>query len=129
MTLAPLGDTAVLAHLADEAAALRFAAAVRATAPPWLVEVVPAYLSVAVFFDPARVRWAAAADELRRLGATADTGSVPAPGRTVTIPCCYELGPDLPRVAEHTGLSADEVVRLHTGTDYTVYAIGFCPGF
>jgi inhibitor of KinA len=39
------------------------------------------------------------------------------------------MGPDLARVAERTGLTADEVVRLHTGAEYTVYAIGFCPGF
>jgi inhibitor of KinA len=32
-------------------------------------------------------------------------------------------------VAGHTGLSAGEVIRLHTETQYTVYAIGFCPGF
>jgi inhibitor of KinA len=50
-------------------------------------------------------------------------------GRLHRIPCCYQLGPDLPRVAEHTGLSIEEVIRQHTGTDYTVYAIGFCPGF
>src|ERR1700719_4332406 len=36
---------------------------------------------------------------------------------------------DLPRVAEHTGLTADEVIQLHAETVYTVYAIGFCPGF
>ena len=33
------------------------------------------------------------------------------------------------RIAEHTGLTTEEVIRLHTGQDYTVYAIGFCPGF
>ena len=36
---------------------------------------------------------------------------------------------DLARVCEHTGLSADDVIRLHTGTEYTVYAVGFVPGF
>jgi inhibitor of KinA len=45
------------------------------------------------------------------------------------IPCCYEKGPDLARVAELCRLPADEVVRLHAATTYTVYAIGFCPGF
>jgi inhibitor of KinA len=39
------------------------------------------------------------------------------------------MAPDLPRVCEHSGLAADEVIRLHTGTEYTVYAIGFVPGF
>ena len=33
------------------------------------------------------------------------------------------------RVCEHTGLSADDVIRLHTATAYTVYAVGFVPGF
>ena len=35
----------------------------------------------------------------------------------------------MPRVCEHTGLSADDVIRLHTATEFTVYAIGFVPGF
>src|SRR5262249_25067433 len=36
---------------------------------------------------------------------------------------------DLGRVMEHTGLSAEEAIRLHADTEYTVYAIGFLPGF
>ena len=31
--------------------------------------------------------------------------------------------------SEQCGLGADDVIRLHTETEYTVYAIGFCPGF
>jgi len=53
--LKPLGDQAVLAYLSDEAAAVGFAAAVRAAAFPWLTDVVPAYASVGVFFDPERI--------------------------------------------------------------------------
>jgi inhibitor of KinA len=52
-----------------------------------------------------------------------------APGSLHVIPCCYERQLDLGRVASHTGLSSDEVIRLHSSTEYTVYAIGFCPGF
>ena len=36
---------------------------------------------------------------------------------------------DLPRVCAATGRSADEVIRLHAATTYTVHAIGFVPGF
>jgi inhibitor of KinA len=127
-TLVPLGDQAVLADCGDEAGALRFAAAVRGAAPGWLLDVVPAYKSVGVFFDARRARWAEVAAELHRLFAGAE-GVISAEVRRHRIPCCYERGPDLARVAEQTGLSAEEVVRLHTGTEYTVYAIGFCPGF
>src|SRR5436305_2087045 len=45
------------------------------------------------------------------------------------IPCCYEKQLDLKRVAEHAGLSEEDVIRLHSDSVYTVYAIGFCPGF
>ncbi|MBX9623260.1 MAG: allophanate hydrolase subunit 1 [Gemmataceae bacterium] len=115
MRVVPLGDQAVLVYLADEPAAVRFAAAVRDAGPAWLVDVVPAYASVGVFFD---------ADVI-------GVGDV-IQGREPlvhAIPVCYDRGPDLAAVAAHLGLSADEVVRLHTGTEYTVYAIGFVPGF
>jgi inhibitor of KinA len=126
--LMPLGDQAVLAYFADESAALRFAAAARRGTPPWLVDVVQAYSSVALFFDPDRCDFRTAADHARRLADGADHAAE-APGRLHFIPCCYERGPDLGHVAERTGLTGDEVIRLHAGTEYVVYAIGFCPGF
>lgn len=127
--LVPLGDQAVLAYFPDEPAALRFAAAVRADNAPWLVDVVQAYASVAVFFDLDQTRYAEAAAHARRLD-DAQTGAVsPVIGKLQRIPCCYEMQLDLARVAQHTGLPADEVIRRHADTEYTVYAIGFCPGF
>ncbi|HXG10867.1 MAG TPA: allophanate hydrolase subunit 1 [Gemmataceae bacterium] len=125
-SLVPLGDQAALAYFADEASALHFAALVRQAGEPWCVDVVQAYTSVAVFFDLRRINFSAVARRLREL---ARPGEPPAPGRLHRIPCCYELQLDLARVAEHTGLSPDEVIRLHLETEYTVYAIGFCPGF
>ncbi len=126
MTLVPLGDQAVLAYLPDEPAAVRFAAAVRAANPPWLHDVVPAYASAGVFFDADRAR---TSDVLRWLGALTVPATAAGPGRAFTVPVCYEMQLDGPRVCARTGLSADEVIRLHTATEYTVYAIGFVPGF
>ena len=37
--------------------------------------------------------------------------------------------PGVARVCEATNLTAEDVIRLHTETTYTVYAIGFVPGF
>lgn len=125
--LQPLGDQAALAYFADEDSAARFAAAVRATVEPGIVDVVQAYTSVAVFFDLDRTRFADVADRLRRIESEAP--SVTTSTRLHRIPCCYDLQLDLERIAKHTGLSPDEVVRLHSETQYTVYAIGFCPGF
>jgi inhibitor of KinA len=128
--LQPLGDQAALAYFADEAAALRFAAAARRLSDDWLLDVVQAYASVAVFFDLDRTHYAAVADRLRLLAADETaTGIAASVSKQHSIPCCYEFALDMPRVAEITGLSAEEVIRLHAATEYVVYAIGFCPGF
>ncbi len=127
MKLVPLGDQAVLANLPDEAAAVRLAAVVRGANPPWLQDVVPAYASVGVFFDADAISGADVRAWLTRLPQGADAARLA--GSTHVIPVCYELQLDLPRVCGVTGLSADEVIRLHTATEFTVYAVGFVPGF
>lgn len=137
MKLVPLGDQAVLAYLADEPAAVRFAAAVRAAAPPWLHDVVPAYASAGVFFDADRIGMGEVVSWLRQRWAVGSgqsdselpTAHHPPPTSEHTIPVCYEMAPDLPRVCEHTGLAAADVIRLHAAATYTVYAVGFVPGF
>jgi inhibitor of KinA len=142
MKLSPLGDQAVLAYFADETAAVRFASAVRDANPPWLLDVVPAYASVGVFFDADQV---GAAEVTAWMESQASGGGEPSeatprdslgdaseglrPPLAFSVPVCYEMQLDLARVCEATQLSADDVMRLHTATTYTVYAIGFVPGF
>jgi inhibitor of KinA len=126
--LQPLGDQAVLASFADERAALSFAEVVRRSQSTWLVDVVQAYCSVAVYFDLDRITLAAVVKALEGL-TRAGMPDVSTSTRTHEVPCCYEFQLDLPRVAERTGLAEEEIIRLHVGTEYTVYAIGFCPGF
>lgn len=124
--LKPLGDQAVLAYLPDESAAVRFAAAVRAAGFPWLVDVVPAYATVGVYFNPELVNLGEAMQALFAVRPAEAQAEV---GRLHTIPCCYEMQLDLSRVAEHTRLTPEQVIERHTAAEYTVYAIGFCPGF
>jgi inhibitor of KinA len=125
----PLGDSAALVYFQDELNALDFTARVRTAQAEWLADVVQAYTSVAVFFDVAQIRYAAVVEWLQELQSLS-SGAPPAISATChSIPCCYEFQLDLSRVAEKTGLSGEEVIRLHMETEYTVYAIGFCPGF
>ena len=108
------------------------AAAIRQEGPSWLVDVVQAYASVAVFFDLDQTGCAAVTEQLRHLEDALprqSDSSTSLNERLHHVPCCYELQLDLGRVTEHTGRIADEVIRLHTEAIYTVYAIGFCPGF
>jgi inhibitor of KinA len=132
----PAGDSALLVELGaaiDLALNRRVHALDRrlAASPlPGVVETVPAYCSILIHYDPLRltsasvIAWAqAAAQDLKT---TIDEG-----GRLVEIPTVYggDSGPDLDYVARAHGLSAADVVRLHSGADYTVYMMGFLPGF
>ena len=126
MRFTPLGDQAVLAYCDDEASAARLAWSARNGQQDWLVDVVPAYASVAFYFDGMKTRYGDVVLWLERLSIAPGPATL---GRAFIVPCCYELGPDLQRVAETKGLTPAEVIRLHTSVEYTVFAIGFCPGF
>ncbi|QQP97693.1 5-oxoprolinase subunit PxpB [Lysobacter enzymogenes] len=110
------------------------AARIRAQAPAWLRDLVPAYASVAVFFDPR----AADAETvrgwlLRQCGEAAQGGRAAAAesARIVEIPVAYggEFGPDLDDAASQLGLAAEQLVERHSGGEYRVAMIGFAPGF
>lgn len=126
LPLHPLGDQAALTYLPDEKAAQAFAAAIRASGFDWLVDVVPAYASVGVYFDPEQVGLAGVRKALSGVRIVA---GVETPGRTHIVPCCYELQLDLNRVVEHRGMTAEQIIQTHSSQIYTVHAVGFCPGF
>ena len=106
------------------------AAAARARCGSSLRDVVIGYCTVTVFFDPLAIDAGWVEAELR--DAVAD--GLPrqySSGAAVDVPVCYggEFGPDLNDVAAYGACSEDEVVALHSGTTYTVYLLGFVPGF
>ena len=96
---------------------------------PGVVETVPSYRSLLVYYDPSVVGYDALCAQLAALAEQATTTAMP-PAREVELPCCYEgeLGTDLEAAAARLGLSVDELVRLHAGAEYLVYFIGFTPG-
>lgn len=138
MTVAPLGDSAVVLAI-DDAIGADVVTRVRAIAAELerrplsgVVDVVPAFGRIAVFFDPApSVPFEELKNELQAIVARADAVTVATDLRTVEIPVCYGggHGPDLEHVATKTHRSVSEVIALHSGSEYTVQAIGFSPGF
>jgi inhibitor of KinA len=106
----------------------------------WMVEYIPAFTSVTLFYDPVKVINQASKIHtlpyvivcsklkslLTRIHAVKENNQ-----RVVEIPVCYggNLGPDLLFVAEHNGLTPEEVIHIHSSGDYIVYMIGFAPGF
>jgi inhibitor of KinA len=134
--IAPLGDSALLITVGaaiDEATHRRVRAVtqrIERAGIPGVIELVPAYASVAVHYDPLRLSCDAATAQLAPLLEHLDAAD-PLPPRVVEIPVRYggDDGPDLADLAERHGLSPAEVVRIHTGGDYLVHLIGFAPGF
>ncbi|BFH67611.1 MAG: 5-oxoprolinase subunit PxpB [Paenibacillus dendritiformis] len=98
---------------------------------PGMIEYVPAFTTVTVFYDPLVLRYEEAKAKLERAAAQTADMRLDKKARTVEIPVCYggEFGPDLEEVAGHNRLTADEVVRIHSSAEYLVYMIGFAPGF
>jgi len=123
--LEPLGDRAFLARFPTEDRARNWAATVRDAAFQGVDDVVLAYRSTAVFADPERCELDALERALRAVEPSPIGAS--AGGRHV-VPVFYD-GPDLEDVAEALGLGVREVVDLHAGRDYHVFAVGFLPGF
>jgi KipI family sensor histidine kinase inhibitor len=95
-----------------------------------LVELVPTYRSLAVYYDPRILQRETLKARMENLGENLDASGNEA-GRVVPIPVCYggEFGPDLENVCAHTGLSKEEVISRHTGRDTYCFMLGFTPGF
>jgi len=133
--LLPCGDRAVSVELADEisrevsARVLALDHLIRVVAVAGVVECVPTFRSLLVYYDPLVVGFDELASTLGALAARATADALP-PARTVELPCCYdrECGTELEAAAARLGLDAPEVVRLHAGAVYDVDFIGFTPG-
>ncbi len=96
---------------------------------PHVREVVPGMNNLAVEIHSTASGPAALLEEL--LKRWNESNPVELPSRRTDIPVEYggAAGPDLDEVARHTGLSASEVVQMHCAAEYTVYFLGFLPGF
>jgi inhibitor of KinA len=133
--MVPLGDQAVLVEFGERISpevhrdVLTFCRALEEAGLPGVSEWVPAYASVAVFYDPNVIGFAELAEKLDTLAGKG--GGEEEPRRVVTIPVVYggEWGPDLEEVARLCGLSVIDVIRIHSEPLYRVYMLGFVPGF
>lgn len=130
------GDAALLVQLdgrpgpAATRRATALVAALDASPPPGLLDIVPAYTSVLVRFNPHIIEPPGMRAILQSL--LTDIGSIPSPhGRLVRVPVCYgnDDGPDLQDVAEYLGLTTQELIQRHTSATYRVAFLGFLAGF
>lgn len=137
----PLADRALVVELGDEisrpllarVAALDAAilAELEGGRLEGVVETVPSYRSLAILYDPLRTTRAALERRISPLVDAPAAAHAARPARTWTLPVLYggERGPDLGEVAAARGLTASQVVALHSEATYDVYVLGFLPGF
>jgi KipI family sensor histidine kinase inhibitor len=121
----PFGDRAFRVSHRSSAEASAWAEAVRREAIPGVVDVVPAYETVAILVDPEQGGLDDACQRLRSIEIEELVSRTP---RTVIVPAAYD-GPDLVEVASRLGLSVPTVIAEHSSREYQVNAIGFRPGF
>jgi inhibitor of KinA len=94
-------------------------------------ECVPAYSSILVYYDPLKTGYEHVVFQLKDLEPKLNEFSEQMEFREVIVPTVYggEFGPDLSTIAKYHELSSEEVIRIHYGTEYNVYMIGFIEGF
>ena len=153
MEIIPLGDSALIVRVRERFEdspeevldeVLRTFQQLRRAAIPGVIELAPAYTTVAVFFDPVAVGKARERpgevfgwlkEQILHVVATVgDRGKrrkTRRASRSIEIPVCYdpEFAPDLDDVGRHAQISTSQVVDLHSAAEYRVACIGFVPGF
>lgn len=141
----PLGDCYLAVEFGDEAdlllnfRVLALADVLEREAIPGVIEIIPSFRELGIVFDRFETDHAALQETVAALQKTvSDVDQLPS--RLVELPVWYDdpWSADLAKrfnvqknidfVAEANGITVDEVVRRHTGTDYWVVCVGFTPG-
>lgn len=132
----PAGDQVLVVQFGDEISpeinrkVHNMVLAIEAHDIPGVLDLVPTYRSLMVQYDPTQTSLEDLQTVLTALEEKLDEAALDN-SQVVHIPVLYggEHGPDLGDVANNAGLSADEVVAVHSRTDYLIYMMGFTPGF
>jgi inhibitor of KinA len=142
--ISSLGDSALLVDFGnciDEEInkyIIHLAAEININKPTGVIEAVPAYSSLAVFYNVIQLKKSndqiSAFENAKQFIENQISSLPPINSQSSTlirIPVCYEhgCGMDMERVSKISGLTIHDVIDLHTSKPYRVYMIGFLPGF
>lgn len=143
-TIYPVGERALAVQWGESAdeqtneVIQGIAELVREANIPGVTDLIPAYQTLTLVYDPVQVRKSTGAPsaydwvhgEIRLL--LEDLRDIPTPSsRSIEIPVCYDpsFGPDQALICRDRAVSTDTLVSLHSRLEYKVYMIGFLPGF
>lgn len=134
--IVPLGDSALLVQFGDEIDITinqqvhSLAALLNSSPLHGLIETVPAYSTLLVHYDPLVLTESEIRTWVRGRLEQLREAKVRKP-QQVEVPVRYggEYGVDLKFVADYHHLRVEDVIRIHSETTYTIYMMGFTPGF
>ena len=132
--LLPAGDTALsveFGQVVDRALSglvLALARRVAEARIAGIVECVPTFRSLMVYYDPLSLPYAALSAHISKL--VQGLRATESAGRSWRLPVCYDesVAPDLAEVATCTNLTPAQVIERHSAPVYHVYMLGFLPG-
>ncbi|WP_339236659.1 5-oxoprolinase subunit PxpB [Oceanobacillus sp. FSL W7-1281] len=132
----PLGDTGVRVQFCEQVSSglnkkiRSFCLLLKKERIKGVIEWVPAYDCVSVYYLPDQITYHAVCEKLSGLSSYASQDKAEQWNR-IFIPTLYdgETGSDLEHVARSNQLTKEEVIEIHSGTDYLIYMMGFLPGF
>ncbi len=140
-----LGDTAITIDFGNcidieiNKTVLKFFSSLQQQPLTGMIEVVPAYSSVTIYYEVISIKKIIAVGTtafdwmkekiIERLRQPIDEAENIS--RHVKIPVCYEneFATDIIYVAEKKKLTVDEIINIHSAPQYNVYMLGFLPGF
>jgi inhibitor of KinA len=134
--IVPVGDSSVLIQLGDEIDFVvnqrvhALANLIEVASMEGIIETVPAYATLLIHYDPLRLSFTQIKNHLRLKITQVEETTARKP-RQIEVPVRYggEYGVDLESVAKHLKLSIEEVIRIHGQKVYTVFMMGFTPGY
>ena len=133
--LKPLGDSSLLVQLGDEinpALNQRVHALNALLKNPihGILETVPAYSTLLIHYDPLMLTFEQVVHWVRDKITQLDDSFHRTP-RRLEVPVRYggASGPDKETVADSKGITPADVISIHSEREYTVYMMGFTPGF
>jgi KipI family sensor histidine kinase inhibitor len=132
----PLGDSALLVEFGDKIDSAinqrvhALNALLQTNSIAGIIETVPAYCTLLIHYDPLILTFNQVSGWVRDKLTQVDDSLNRKPHQ-LEVPTRYggASGPDLEAVAVSKGISAADVVRIHSEHEYTVYMMGFTPGF
>lgn len=97
---------------------------------PGVIDIIPAFCSLLINYDPRVIQFKEIKKRMEDI-LKIEVKAGETRKKVYEIPVCYggEYGPDIEQIAEHAGLSVEEVIKIHSSCDYLIYMLGFLPGF